>query len=242
MLFSPAKFSVAQACSQLSRNFFNKNITSGYKAAGAGIRLKHTLPEFHVEFSAFAPVWSEEIVKNHYTGNHALYVKNLNDTETKLQDAISSGKTVEAGNLHRNLRFNSGGHVNHSRLWKFITPVCNGGGKVIDGSLKKQIESIWGTVENMMLALNNTTATIQGSGWGWLAVNKQTLNLELITTPNQDTPEYYGYLHLFGIDAWEHAFYLDYKTAKAAYFKNIWQIANWKQIQKNYDIAMATKA
>ncbi|PVU90759.1 hypothetical protein BB559_003638 [Furculomyces boomerangus] len=218
-----------------SRNTVAKQFISSSQT-----RTKYTLPEIPYEYSAFSPVWSTEIVKNHHQGNHAAYVANLNATEEKMLSFIKNEQLENLSELHKLLRFNAGGHLNHTMLWQTIMPISAGGGKVVDGSLRAAIDREFDTVEKMITLMNAKTASIQGSGWGWLALNKLSGSLELITTPNQDTPNYYGYLPLFGIDAWEHAFYLDYKTNKAEYFKKIWQICNWAKVQSNFEEAMAS--
>ncbi|PVU86514.1 hypothetical protein BB560_001309 [Smittium megazygosporum] len=203
-------------------------------------RFKHSLPTLKYEYNAFAPVWSEAIVKNHYELNHAAYVNNLNANEEKLAASVTKNDLVSAAQLEKICRFNAGGHINHTRMWETIAPTSDNGGKLVSGTVEKAIEKTFGSVDELAKAVNAATASIQGSGWGWLAVSSATGNLHVLTTPNQDTVEDYGCLPLFGIDAWEHAFYLDYKTSKVDYFKKYWQIANWAQIQRNYDVAMAS--
>ncbi|OLY85271.1 Superoxide dismutase [Mn] 2, mitochondrial [Smittium mucronatum] len=210
-------------------------------------RSKHTLPKLDYAYGDLAPVWSEEIVRNHYTGNHNGYVNNLNAAEAAITAAISANELDKTAELYKAIRFNAGGHINHSFLWKIVTPLGKNSSSdsstatsLGPGSLSNEITRSFGSLDGLISKMNAKTAAIQGSGWGWLVVSKTTGNLEIITTPNQDNPIYYGYNALFGIDAWEHAFYLDYKTAKAEYFKQIWRIANWKQIETNFENAMST--
>ncbi|OMJ08066.1 Superoxide dismutase [Mn], mitochondrial [Smittium culicis] len=221
---------------------------SGSRLAASHVRSKHTLPQLDYAYSELSPVWSEEIVKNHHTGNHQAYVNNLNAAELAISEAIATGDTKKTAELYKAIRFNAGGHLNHTFLWKVVTPLAAAqradpaatATALQAGTLRSHIEKSFGSIDGLIANMNAQTAAIQGSGWGWLAVNKASGNIEIITTPNQDNPIYYNYDPIFGIDAWEHAFYLDYKTAKAEYFKQIWRIANWNQIQLNYEAAMSS--
>ncbi|KAJ1877313.1 hypothetical protein LPJ57_004008 [Coemansia sp. RSA 486] len=104
--------------------------------------------------------------------------------------------------------------------------------------MRNAIEDKFGSLEQLSQVVNGKTAGIFGSGWGWLTVDQKG-QLDVITTANQDTPATVGHVPLLGIDAWEHAYYLDYNNVKADYFKNIWRVINWKDVAKRYDDAMA---
>jgi superoxide dismutase, Fe-Mn family len=134
------------------------------------------------------------------------------------------------------LKFNGGGHINHSIFWKILTPK---GTSEPQGILLEAIKRDFGSYDKMLQLLSQQTIGIQGSGWGWLGFNKQLNKLELTTCANQDPLQATtGLIPLFGIDVWEHAYYLQYKNVRADYVKNIFKIANWRQVENYYENAI----
>ena len=97
------------------------------------------------------------------------------------------------------------------------------------------IKHSWGSIDAFIASFNAETAAIQGSGWGWLVYNKATKGLEYRASSNQDLitdQQPGGLVPLLNIDIWEHAFYIDYKHAKADFLKDIWKVVNWQRIEK----------
>ncbi|TPP59980.1 Superoxide dismutase, partial [Fasciola gigantica] len=130
------------------------------------------------------------------------------------------------------LRFNGGGHINHSIFWKNLSP--NGGGTP-SGSLANAINDEFGSFEEFKAKFSAATVAVQGSGWGWLAFNPNTKRLQIITCPNQDPLEgTTGLKPLLGIDVWEHAYYLQYKNARPDYVRAIWNVINWDDVAQRY--------
>ena len=82
--------------------------------------------------------------------------------------------------------------------------------------------------------MNTALAGIQGSGWAWLVKDKQSGTLGVVTRANQD-PVTGSFVPLLGIDAWEHAYYLQYENRKAEYFEAIWNVVNWKTVATRFD-------
>ncbi|KAJ1812774.1 Superoxide dismutase [Mn], mitochondrial [Coemansia sp. RSA 2599] len=202
------------------------------------IRGKHTVPDLDYDYNELEPVISAKIMQLHHDKHHATYVANLNVAEEKLLEAQAKNDVAAQVALQPAINFNGGGHINHTIFWKNLIGEKNGGGQLHDGDLKKAIENKFGSLEKLTQTVNGKTAAIFGSGWGWLTVN-QAGQLDVITTANQDTPSTIGHIPLLGIDAWEHAYYLDYNNVKADYFKNIWRVINWKDVAKRYDDAVA---
>jgi len=198
------------------------------------VRSKHTLPDLPYDFGALEPHISGQIMETHYTKHHQTYVNGLNDAEAKLADA--KGNPQASINLLPLLNFHGGGHVNHSLFWENLSPESKDGGKPPSGELSTEINSTWGSLDKFKSQMNTALAGVQGSGWGWLVKNKETGQLELITKPNQD-PVVGKYIPLLGIDAWEHAYYLQYKNVKADYFKAIWNVINWKTVEQRFSSA-----
>ncbi|KAJ2158301.1 Superoxide dismutase [Mn], mitochondrial [Coemansia sp. RSA 552] len=206
--------------------------------AVAGVRQKHTVPDLPYDYSELEPVISAKIMQLHHDKHHATYVANLNAAEEKLLEAQARNDVAAQVALQPALRFNGGGHENHSIFWKNLIGEKNGGGHLEGGALKQAIEGQYGSLGSLAQLVNGRTAGIQGSGWGWLTYNPMMKSLDVITTANQDMPSSVGHIPLLGIDAWEHAYYLDYNNVKADYFKNIWRVVNWKDVAQRYEAAV----
>jgi len=196
--------------------------------ACVGTRLKHTLPDLPYDYNALEPTISAEIMKLHHQKHHQTYVNNLNVAEEKLKEALAKGDVSTAVSLEPAMRFNGGGHINHSIFWHNLCPKGTG---EPTGELAEAIKRDFGSVDAFKTAMSNATVAIQGSGWGWLGFNKTTKKLQIVCCPNQDPLESTtGLVPLLGIDVWEHAYYLQYKNVRPDYVKNIWNIVNWKDV------------
>ncbi|KAI8439257.1 hypothetical protein MSG28_013096 [Choristoneura fumiferana] len=203
--------------------FGTRSVGNLIRVAGA-CRQKHSLPDLPYEYSALEPVISREIMSLHHSKHHATYVANLNAAEEKLAAAQAKA-----------LKFNGGGHINHSIFWQNLSA---SGGKP-SATLAKAIEQDFGSLDNMKNQLAAASVAVQGSGWGWLGYNKQMRKLQIATCVNQDPLQATtGLIPLFGIDVWEHAYYLQYKNVRADYVKAIFEVANWNDISSRYENAL----
>ncbi|KAH7882106.1 manganese superoxide dismutase [Phlebopus sp. FC_14] len=198
-------------------------------AAPVGISSLHTLPELPYAYNALEPHISEQIMKLHHTKHHQTYVNGLNAAE---EAYAKTDSPLERIALQSALKFNGGGHINHSLFWKNLSPTSEHGGKLADGPLKKALERDFGSVEDFKKKFNTTTAAIQGSGWGWLGYNPTTKKLEITTTANQDP--LISHVPILGVDIWEHAFYLQYYNVKADYLSAIWNVINFKEAEHRF--------
>ncbi|MBP9842284.1 MAG: superoxide dismutase [Simkaniaceae bacterium] len=194
---------------------------------------KYKLPDLGYDFNALAPVISGEIMELHYTKHHQGYVTKLNEALEQYEAADVEGKMKSL----QALKFNGGGHINHSIFWTNLAPVSKGGGEPPAGALKQAIEETWGSLEGFIEKFNTMTVGIQGSGWGWLGLNSATKKLCMHTCPNQDPLCSIGLIPLLGVDVWEHAYYLQYKSARLDYLKNIWKVIDWKNVASRYNSA-----
>lgn len=133
------------------------------------------------------------------------------------------------------LKFNGGGHVNHCIFW---TNLSKDGGEPT-GELLEAIKRDFGSVQALKDRLSAVTIAVQGSGWGWLGYDKTHECLRIATCANQDPLEpTTGLVPLFGIDVWEHAYYLQYKNVRPDYVKEIWKIANWNNVAERFKNAL----
>ncbi|MBJ7449380.1 MAG: superoxide dismutase [Parachlamydiales bacterium] len=197
---------------------------------------KQQLPPLPYEFSALEPVISAQIMELHYTKHHQTYVNNLNAALEKQQAAEDNNDVAALIALQSAIKFNGGGHVNHSIFWTNLAPKGEGGEP--SSELKKALTEQFGSVESFIEQMTATTLAIQGSGWGWLGYDKQKKKLCISTCSNQDPLSMTGQVPLLGIDVWEHAYYLQYKNVRADYLKNIWQVINWKNVSDRFAKAL----
>ncbi len=202
-----------------------------------GANLMYKLPDLSYDFSALEPVISAEIMQLHYTKHHNAYVTNLNAALQKYAEAESKEDVASMIALQQAIRFNGGGHVNHSIFWTNLAPVSKGGGGMPSGALAVALQKDFGSVESFIEKMSAQTAAIQGSGWGWLGYSKESKKIIITTSANQDPLSTQGLVPLLGIDVWEHAYYLQYKNVRAEYIKNIWNIISWKNVEERFQLA-----
>jgi len=212
------------------------NLTS-FNVCLNGARSKHTLPDLPYDYNALEPVISAEIMQLHHSKHHQTYVTNLNVAEEKMYEAVNSKDVTIQIALQSAIKFNGGGHINHSIFWKNLAPVKKSGGEVPTGSLATAIKKEFGSLEAFIQKFNTQTAAVQGSGWGWLGYNQATKGLEIVALANQDPLTHL--VPLLGVDVWEHAYYLQYKNARPDYLKAIWQVVNWKDVAERYTKAQS---
>ena len=196
--------------------------------------VKYELPPLPYDFSALEPVISGQIMELHYTKHHQAYVNNLNAALEKYVDAEKKKDVAEMIALQSAIKFNGGGHVNHSIFWTNLAPPSKGGGEPPQGELAKAIKENFGSLEKLIEILSSKSVAVQGSGWGWLGYDKSKSELVIATCANQDPLSTLGYTPLLGIDVWEHAYYLQYKNVRGDYVKNIWKIVNWHNVGERF--------
>jgi len=198
----------------------------------------HTLPDLPYPYDGLEPYISKQIRELHHKKHHQTYVNALNAAEQAYAKAATPKERIA---LQAALKFNGGGHINHSLFWKNLAPSATerkgNGGAIKDGPLKAAICERWGSLGNLKKEFNTTTAGIQGSGWGWVGVNPSTGKLEIVTTANQDP--LLTHVPIIGVDIWEHAFYLQYLNVKADYLNAIWNVINFDEAESRYSEAVA---
>ena len=194
-------------------------------------QLKHTLPDLPYDFNALEPTISAEIMQLHHQKHHNTYVTNLNVLEDKISEAQTKNDTTALIALQPAYKFNAGGHINHSILWQVMS---KDGGEP-SAELLSAIKRDFGSLQAMQDKVSNATIAVQGSGWGWLGVCPESKRLRVATCANQDPlTATTSLVPLFGIDVWEHAYYLQYKNVRPDYVKAVWKVANWKEISRRF--------
>ncbi|MEN8700999.1 superoxide dismutase [Bacillus infantis] len=197
------------------------------------------LPQLPYAYDALEPNIDKETMNIHHTKHHNTYVTNLNNALEGNEELLS--KTVEevVSNLdavpesvRTAVRNNGGGHANHSLFWQILSP--NGGGEPT-GELADAISSKFGNFESFKEEFAKAATTRFGSGWAWLVVNNG--ELEVTSTPNQDSPLMEGKTPVLGLDVWEHAYYLKYQNRRPEYINNFFNAVNWEEVSKRYSSA-----
>lgn len=194
----------------------------------------YKLPELPYDFGALEPAISGHIMEIHYTKHHNAYVTNLNTALEKYKEAEHKQDVATMIALSQAIKFNGGGHVNHSIFWHNLASKSQGGGVHPQGELLHALEKTFGSLEMFIEKFSALCVGLQGSGWGWLGFDKSLARLVITTCVNQDPLSTQGLIPLLGIDVWEHAYYLQYKNVRAEYVKNIWSVVNWKNVEERF--------
>jgi len=196
----------------------------------------YQLPDLPYDFNALEPVISAEIMELHYSKHHKTYVTKLNEALEKYHEAESKNDVSNMIALQNAVKFNGGGHINHSIFWTILCPKSQAKGSP-SGKLLDAIKKDFGSFDDFQKKFNDKTVAIQGSGWGWLGYNKNMKELQIATCANQDPLSTTGLFPLLGVDVWEHAYYLQYKNVRPDYVKALWEIFNWDEIEKKFALA-----
>ncbi|TAQ86318.1 hypothetical protein B7494_g5357 [Chlorociboria aeruginascens] len=200
-------------------------------ASTSFIRGKATLPDLPYDYGALEPSISGKIMELHHKNHHQTYVNGYNTASEQLQAAEQKQDIQAVIALQPLINFHGGGHVNHTLFWENLAPSKQGGGGEPSGKLKTAIESNYKDFASFKTKFNAALAGIQGSGWAWLVKDNETSQVLIRTYANQD-PVVGKFTPLLGIDAWEHAYYLQYQNRKAEYFNAIWDVINWEAVEK----------
>ncbi len=195
------------------------------------------LPKLPYAYDALEPSIDKETMEIHHSKHHNTYVTNLNNavegTEfaDKSLDELVENLSSLPEDIQTAVRNNGGGHYNHSLFWELLSPEQ----KEIPAELKEAIEDKFGSVDSFKEKFEAAAAGRFGSGWAWLIVGND--GLEIVSTPNQDNPVMDGQKPVFGVDVWEHAYYLKYQNKRPEYLKNIWNVVNWDKVNELYQAA-----
>lgn len=194
---------------------------------------KHTLPDLSYDYAALEPCVSAETMTIHHTKHHNTYVTNLNASLEKLDAAVSAGDVSSIIGLQGALKFNGGGHLNHTLFWENLAPAADS--ELKDGPLKDAIIAKFGSFDAMKADVSAMSVAVQGSGWGWLGYDSKSKQIVAATCANQDPLQATtGLVPLLGIDVWEHAYYVDYRNVRPDYVKAVWDVINWDVVEKRF--------
>ncbi|OTA88992.1 hypothetical protein M434DRAFT_398838 [Hypoxylon sp. CO27-5] len=195
----------------------------------------YSLPPLPYAYDALEPSISKQIMELHHQKHHQTYITNLNKALEASAKATSQGRLQDAAAQLSAIRFNGGGHINHSLFWEGLAPASSLDSKLDSAHiLVGAIKNTWGSFDKFKEAFGTALLGIQGSGWGWLVKEAGTGQLRIVTLANQEAVVV-GDTPIFGVDMWEHAYYLQYLNGKAAYVENIWKVINWKTAETRFN-------
>ena len=206
-------------------------------------RSKVTLPELKWDFAALEPFISGQINELHYSKHHQTYVNGFNTAVDQFNEynalLVKDPKDLKIANkligVQQNIKFHGGGYKNHCLFWESLSPQSAAGGEPPTGELLKQLNKQYGSLEKLVKLSNDKLLGVQGSGWIFILKNLNNGGqLDIVQMYNQDTVTDPAMVPIIAIDAWEHAYYLQYENRKGEYFNAIWNVVNWKEAEKKF--------
>ena len=196
----------------------------------------YTLPDLPYDYAALEPHINGQILELHHDKHHAAYVKGANDTLEKIAEARDKGDFGGIVGLEKTLAFNLSGHILHSLYWQNMSP---DGGERPDGDLADAITEFFGSFEAFHWQLSAATTLVQGSGWGVLSFEPSSGRLLVEQVYDHHGNVAQGSVPLLAFDAWEHAYYLQYRNVRPDFVKAMWEVVNWPDVAARYAAAKA---
>ncbi|MGD9205435.1 MAG: superoxide dismutase [Desulfobacterales bacterium] len=200
--------------------------------------MSHTLPALPYAYNALEPYFDEQTMQIHHTKHHQTYVDKLNaalegcaNLQNKSAEELISDLNAIPEMIRTAVRNHGGGHANHSFFWPLLWKEVD-----FSGDVAKAINKKFGDYDTFKEEFSNSAALLFGSGWTWLVVNNG--ELEITTTPNQDSPLSQGHIPILGLDVWEHAYYLKYQNRRPEYIAAFFNVINWQKVDENFKKAI----
>ena len=194
--------------------------------------MAHTLPPLPYAADALEPHIDKQTMEIHHGKHHAAYVNNLNaalekhpDLQSKSVEELIRGLSTVPEAIRTAVRNNGGGHANHTMFWQIMGP--NAGGAPT-GAIADAINGSFGSLDKLKEELKKAAVGRFGSGWAWVIESGGKLTIE--STANQDSPLMEGKKPVFGIDVWEHAYYLKYQNRRPDYITAWWNTVDWDKV------------
>ncbi len=196
--------------------------------------MTHTLPDLGYAYDALEPYIDARTMEIHHTKHHQTYIDKLNAAleahpalqEASVQELVSALDTVPE-TVRAAVRNHGGGHANHSFFWPLLKKDVIPGGEVVEAIGRR-----WGGLDQFRTEFASTATLLFGSGWTWLVWSGS--DLEITTTPNQDSPLSRGQRPVLGLDVWEHAYYLKYQNRRPEYIEAFFNVINWERVDANF--------
>lgn len=188
---------------------------------------QYTLPDLNYDYSSLEPHLSARIVEVHHSKHHRAYVDGANQTLDRLASARDHRDYASLVGLEKSLAFHVSGHVLHSLYWSNLSPH---GGSAPTGALADAIDANFGGFDNFQSHMTQTVIGVQGSGWALLSWETQSKRLIVEQVENHHNNTVQSAVPVLAIDAWEHAYYLQYENRRADYATAIWNVINWDDV------------
>jgi Fe-Mn family superoxide dismutase len=198
----------------------------------------YTLPDLPYDYGALEPHISARIMELHHDKHHAAYVKGANTALERFEELREKGDFSALSMLEKNLAFNVSGHVLHSVFWTNLSPT--GGGEP-QGELAELLDSTFGGFPVFRQQMTEAASTIQGAGWALTSWEPVAERLVVQQVHDHQGNHGQGTIPLLAIDAWEHAYYLQYENRKTDFFAAIWDIVNWDDVAMRLAAARRSK-
>jgi Fe-Mn family superoxide dismutase len=195
---------------------------------------RYVLPDLPYDYGALEPHLSGRIMELHHDKHHRTYVDTANECIEKLLEIRRKRDFDSIAALEHKLAFNVSGHVLHSLFWQNLAP---GAGGKPQGPLAQAIERDFGGFDVFREQLVHAAATIMGSGWAALVWDPVIHRLGTTQIHDHQSEVTQGSVPLLVLDAWEHAYYLQYQTEKNRYFDAIWNLWNWSDVARRFESA-----
>jgi Fe-Mn family superoxide dismutase len=196
--------------------------------------MTHRLPDLNYSYAALEPYIDATTMEIHHQKHHGGYVTKLNAALEKYPDLqkLSAEKLLEdldslPEDIRQMVRNNGGGHVNHSFFWELLRPDV-----ALEGDIAEAIKAQFGDEDTFKSRFVQTAMGRFGSGWVWLISRNG--NLEIMSTPNQDSPLSAGLRPVLGLDVWEHAYYLKYQNRRKDYAEAFFNVVDWEKVNDLY--------
>jgi len=194
----------------------------------------YTLPDLPYDYAALEPAISGQILELHHGRHHAAYVKGANDTLEQLAESRDKQQFGALVGLEKTFAFNLSGHVLHSIFWQNLS---GDGGDRPGGQLAAAIDQHFGSFDAFAGQLTAATTSVQGSGWGVLAYEPLSRRLIVEQVYDHHGNVGQGSIPLLVFDAWEHAYYLQYRNVRPDYVTRLWDIVNWPDVAARHAAA-----
>lgn len=195
---------------------------------------RYSLPELDYSYDALEPFMSKRQLELHHTKHHANYVKQANELSEKLETARKAGDMDAVGAIENKLAFNVSGHVMHSLLWKNLKPNAPAHPA---GKLAEAIVTEFGSFDAFKKEFTHAAETLMGSGWAALVWEQGANRLAITQIQDHQHNVIQQSRFLMVMDAWEHAYYLQYENRKQEFFAAMWNVIDWTNVSERFSVA-----
>jgi len=198
---------------------------------------EYKLPDLPYAYNALEPYIDEATMKLHHDKHHAAYVAGFNTALKKLEEARAKGDLSAVQALSKAAAFHGSGHTLHALFWQVMCPAAQSKAPA-SGSLYDAVVRDFGSLDAFKKHFSEAAKAVEGSGWAVLAYEPIGKRLLVLQAENHQKLTVQGSVPLLVLDVWEHAYYILYKSDRAKYIENWWNIVNWQKVEENYQKAI----